>query len=157
VLIVKILVGLGILMAAGFGAGGAYEFHQATHGEQVSVLVTDCHFVSSGKTGTDECNGSWVEGGALVGGNGHVVLGPANNVDSSDIGKHVTMRAHGGSAYAESVRLPIVFFVLAFLALAFSVFMFWGDRTGKAYGPAAREAVLAKRAAKKTANDAPAT
>jgi hypothetical protein len=149
VIIVKILVGLAIVMAAGFGAGGVHELHQATHGEQVNVLVTDCHFVSSGQHGTEECNGSWVEGGSLVGGNGHVVLGPANNVNSNDIGKHVTMRAHGGSAYAESVRLPVILFVIAFLALAFGGFMFWGDRTGKAYGPAAREAVMAKRAAKK--------
>jgi hypothetical protein len=157
IVIIKILVGLAILMAAGFGAGGAYEFHQATHGEQVSVLVTDCHFVSSGRTGTDECNGSWVEGGSLVGGNGHVVLGPANNVNSNDIGKHVEMRAHGGSAYAQSVRLPIILFVIAFLTLAFGVYVVYADRTGIAYGPKAREAVMAKRAAKKAAKDAPAT
>jgi hypothetical protein len=157
VIIVKVLVGLAILMGAGFGAGGAYELHQATHGEQVSVLVTDCHYVSSGTNGTDECNGSWVEGGSLVGGNGHVVLGPANNVDSNDIGKHVTMRAHGGSAYAQSVRLPVVLFAIAFLALAFGLYLAYADRTGKAYGPKAREAVMAKRAAKKAATGEPAT
>jgi hypothetical protein len=157
IVIIKVLVGLAILMGAGFGAGGGYEFYQATHGEKVSVLVTDCHYVSSGKTGTDECNGSWVEGGSLVGGNGHVILGPANNVNSNDIGKHVTMRAHGGSAYAQSVRIPVILFVIAFLALAFGVYVVYADRTGKAYGPQAREAVMAKRAAKRAAKGEPAT
>jgi hypothetical protein len=157
VLVVKVVVGLAIVMGAGFGAGGVYELHQATHGEKVSVLVTDCHYVSSGTNGTEECNGSWVEGGSLVGGNGHVVLGPANNVNSNDIGKHVTMRAHGGSAYAQSVRLPIILFVIAFLALAYGAYFVYAAWTGKAYGPKTREVVMARRAAKKAAKGAPAS
>ena len=65
------------------------------------------------------CQGTWVVGGALVGGNGHVVLGEVQDADDSDAGHTISVHLHGDTAYPtkDSLRVPIIFLVLGLPAL----------------------------------------
>ena len=113
-----ILITFLVLAAGGFAYGGIYEIHQRTSGEQVQAKVTDCTTHSTGKTTDVTCTGSWVAGGALVGGNGHVVLGTIEGATFDDIGHELTVRVHGDQAFTGSLRLPVILLVLALICLA---------------------------------------
>jgi hypothetical protein len=65
------------------------------------------------------CQATWVVSGALVGGNGHVVLGDVEDADYGDVGHTISVHLHGDTAYPtkESLRVPIIFLVLALPAL----------------------------------------
>jgi hypothetical protein len=79
--------------------------------------------VNVGARGTEICSGTWVEGGALVGGNGHVVIGTIDDASSSDIGKTLTVHVHGDRAYTSSLRIPIILIVSGVLTLLYVLFM----------------------------------
>jgi hypothetical protein len=113
-----ILVTILVLAATGFAYGGIHEIHQRRSGEQVQAKVTGCSTGRTGKATTVTCTGSWVAGGALVGGNGHVVLGTIEGATFDDIGHELTVRAHGDQAFTGSLRLPIILLVLALVCLA---------------------------------------
>ena len=93
--------------------GGVFLIVQRETGERVKATVTSC--TGSGKY--ESCDGSWVAGGSLVGGNGHVVLGTIDGASRDDIGKTLDVTVDGDRAYTRSLRVPIILLVLgAFVA-----------------------------------------
>jgi hypothetical protein len=108
------LCGLGLI------AGGVTSIVHKESGEATRATVTDCQKVIGQHT-TFECNGSWVEGGDLVGGNGHVVLGNIDDATPSDVGKTIDVRVSGDHAYTPSLRVPIILLVLGVLIAGASV------------------------------------
>jgi hypothetical protein len=61
------------------------------------------------------CQATWVVGGALVGGNEHIVLGDVVEADRSDAGHTISVHLHGDTAHPtkDGLRAPIIFLVLA--------------------------------------------
>jgi hypothetical protein len=142
--IVKVITALCMLVGAGFVGGGVWELHQQDTGMKVVATVSECHVDSGGSThATTTCSGSWIQGGSLLN-NGHVVLGTIDGVGSGDVGKNVKARVHGGTAFAHSLRLPIVLFAIGGVMVLFGVWFLWALATGRAYGtPKTRAAASA--------------
>jgi hypothetical protein len=116
------LLGLSIpmlLIGLGFLAGAYFSYVDQNTGPEVMAKVSDC----SGSYGRYQsgvvCQGTWVVGGALVGGNGHVVVGEVEDADDSDAGHTISVHLHGGTAYPtkDGLRVPIIFLVFALPAL----------------------------------------
>lgn len=99
------LVGLGLM------AGGVISIIHKESGMKARATITECHLLASRYT-TYQCDGSWVEGGSLVGGRGHVVLGVVDDAEPSQIGKTIDVRVSGDHAYTPSLRVPIILLVL---------------------------------------------
>ena len=120
---VVVLVGLGLV------GGGVFLIVQRETGERVKATVTSC--TGSGKY--ESCDGSWIAGGSLVGGNGHVVLGTIDGATRSDIGKTLDVTVDGDRAYTRSLRTPIILLVLGTLVAAGGIGLpFAARRKGKA-------------------------
>jgi hypothetical protein len=74
-----------------------------------TAKIIDC--VDHGRFGTD-CTGVWIEGGSLVGGRGHVIVGTVAGATSSDVGKTIDVTVTGDHARTTSLGLPITLIVL---------------------------------------------
>ena len=98
---VLLLAGLGLL------AGGIFEIVVQQTGTSAKVTVVECHD-TAGKYGGSSCTGTWVAGGDLVDGNGHVVIGTVDGAGPQDIGRTIHARLAGGRAYTTSLRVPII-------------------------------------------------
>lgn len=96
----------------GFGGAGAFILWRQSSGPEVSVSVTRCE---RGRR-SFACYGTWTEGSLLAG--GRVQRGIVEGASEDDVGKTIQARAHDDRAYAPTLRLPIVFFVLAGLFAA---------------------------------------
>jgi hypothetical protein len=116
------VVALGLL-ALGVAAAltGVSQIKTRATGERATARVTDCRLGGTYKSRTVDCTGTWVTGGELVGGNGHVVVGRVEGASDGDAGKTIPVRlsSDGQTAYTPSLATPIVYLVvgLAFLAL----------------------------------------
>ena len=111
------LVGLGLI------AGGVDQIANRYSGTPVLATVTGCEVVGGGHSTDEECDGSWVIGGTLVGGGGHVVLGPIHGADSSEIGKTIHVRANGDVAHTSSIRIGIILLILGLGMALYSVYI----------------------------------
>ena len=117
--LVMSLIGLGVV------AGCFIAYHDQTSGTKGKVEVQDCHG-HYGRFGSGTvCTGTWVVGGALVGGNGHVVIGQIDNADYDDIGKKINVRFHGSRATKPETRLPIILGACGLLILWAGAYFFW--------------------------------
>ena len=107
-----------LVIGIGFLAAAYFSYIDQNTGPETTAKVLSCMgsygSARSGATGV-VCQGTWVAGGALIGGNGHVVVGEINDADYSDIGKTISVHLHGDEAYPtkDSLRVPIVFLFLA--------------------------------------------
>jgi hypothetical protein len=113
----KLLRGIFLLVAlvgVAMLAGGILSIAHKESGARARATVTGCHVIA-GKNATSECDGSWVVGGSLVGGGGHVVLGSIDDANPSDIGKTIDVRVSGDHAYTASLRVPIILLILGLL------------------------------------------
>jgi hypothetical protein len=128
----RIMLAVIALTGAGLIVAGVVLISNRYSGTKVVATVTGCDVVSAGKTSDEECSGSWVIGGALVGGNGHVVLGPIDGADSSEIGKNITVYATGDHAHTTSIRVPIILIVIGLLVLGYGGFLVVNPNAGKA-------------------------
>jgi hypothetical protein len=88
-------------VSIGFLIGGAYLIYWQKSGTPTTATVTDCKTTRRSVV----CRGSWFV-------NGGVKLGILENVNSSDLGKSIEVRAKGDRAIKPGLRLPIIFFVL---------------------------------------------
>ena len=113
-----------LVIGAGFAAAAYFSYVAQNTGPEATAKVTSC----SGSYGTGNvvsggggvvCQASWVAGGSLVGGHGHVVVGQVEDADDSDAGKSISVHLHGGAAYPtkNSLSVPIVFLVFALPSL----------------------------------------
>jgi len=110
------VLGVGLLIAGGFG------IRSRETGPRAKATVTECNYVSGGgKAGTDVCRGTWVTGGSLVGGNGHVVIGDIEGAESGDINKTLNVRLSGNHAYTSSLRVPIILLAIGLIMVVGSV------------------------------------
>jgi hypothetical protein len=113
------LVGIGMMV------GGAIVYRNATTGPITTVRVSECHTPGTAYGHSEVCSGAFVTGGALVGGNGHVVIGTIEGATSEDIGKTLKVRVHGGRAYIPSIRLPIILFVMGLFIAGTFLYTAW--------------------------------
>ena len=114
VVIVVLLSGLGLL------AGGIFEIVVLETGTPAKARVIECHSVG-GRYRSYSCTGTWVTGGRLVGGNGHVVIGTVDGATRHDIGRTIDVRLAGNRAYTTSLRVPIILLVLGLGSLGLAV------------------------------------
>jgi hypothetical protein len=107
-----------LLASIGIGAGGVYLTIVQFTGTPARATVAECVQDSDARypSVTYDCTGTWVIGGDLVGGNGHVVVGTVDGVDNTDVGKTIDVRLSGGEAYAQSLVLPLILMGLGFPA-----------------------------------------
>jgi hypothetical protein len=95
-----------VLTAVGLMAGGIFLIVQRQTGTRARATVTECHVVSNGTHATDECSGTWVVGGSLIG-NGHVVIGDVQGAERRDVGRTLDVTVRGDTAYTRGLGLPI--------------------------------------------------
>jgi uncharacterized integral membrane protein len=124
-----ILVVLG-LAGVGMIVGGVTVLHRATTGPITHVKVAECHYTGTGRTAV--CTGAFVTGGALVGGNGHIVIGTIEGASWDDVGHDLEVRVHGGTAYVPSLRLPIILLVLGVFIAGTLFYAAWNAFTTSA-------------------------
>jgi len=116
------LLGLSIpmlLIGLGFLAGAYFSYIEQNTGPEAMATVSSCSGSYGRYSSGVVCQGTWVVGGALVGGNGHVVTGEVQDADDSDAGHTISVHLHGDTAYPtkDSLRVPIIFLVLALPAV----------------------------------------
>jgi hypothetical protein len=99
------------LLGLGMVAAGIVQIHNKESGPKVEAKVLSCTR-TGGIHSVDQCTATWVSGGSLVGGDGHVVQGPIDDANSDDIGRTLAVRIRGGQAYTGSLRVPIILIVL---------------------------------------------
>ncbi len=130
-----LLVGIGCLAAAYF------SYVDQNTGPEVQATVSSCSGSDGRYSSGVVCQATWVVGGALVGGNGHVVVGDVVEADHNDAGHTISVHLHGNTAYPtkDSLRVPIIFLVLAlpalyigFRAIVFGAPPSWDGRRGAA-------------------------
>ena len=110
------LLGLSIpmlLIGVGFLAGAYFSYVDQNTGPEVTATVSDCSGSYGRYSSGVVCQGTWIVGGALVGGNGHVVVGEVLDANDSDAGHRISVHLHGDTAYPtkDSLRVPIIFLV----------------------------------------------
>jgi len=88
-------------VSLGFLFGGAYLIYWQKSGTPTTATVTSC--MKSRRS--EVCRGSWFI-------HGRVKLGILENVNSSDLGKRIEVRALGDRAIKPGLRLPIILFVI---------------------------------------------
>jgi hypothetical protein len=96
---------LGVLLSLGLLGGGAFILITQQTGERSTATVTDCEEV---RRSAVTCSGTWIAGGALVGGPGQVVSGTIEGAGSDDLGRTLDVRLSGDRAYTTSLRLPLI-------------------------------------------------
>jgi hypothetical protein len=97
----------GVLGGLAIIGAGIFQLVQDETGTRAEATVKECHGLTT-QTTHETCTGSWVIGGSLINGNGHVVVGDISGATDSDVGKtlHVTVR--NGTAYTRGLLIPIV-------------------------------------------------
>jgi hypothetical protein len=115
--VTMLVIGLGFLAAAYF------SYSDQNTGPEAMAKVYSCSGSYGRYAPGVSCQASWVVGGALVGGNGHVVVGDVEDADYSDVGHTISVHLHGDTAYPtkDSLRIPIIFLVFALPALYIGV------------------------------------
>jgi hypothetical protein len=114
-----------LLGTLGMGVAGAYLMVVQFTGTPARATVTECVQDQDARypSVTYDCTGTWIVGGSLVGGNGHVVVGTVDGVDNTDVGKTIDVRLAGGEAYAQSLVLPLLLMGIGFPAAALIGFL----------------------------------
>src|SRR3954452_17263794 len=120
-------VGALFLLALGIGATatGASQIKVRTTGERAIAHVREGATTGTYKSKSISCTGSWVAGGKLVGGSGHVVVGKVEGADSGDAGRTLEVRlsSDGRHAYTPSLATPILYVVFGLVFAALGVFV----------------------------------
>jgi ABC-type Na+ efflux pump permease subunit len=115
------------LLALGVGAAvtGVSQIRTRATGEKTTARVTHCQLGGTSKSRSVDCTGTWVTGGKLVGGDGHVVVGRVEGASDDDAGKTIPVRLSGDGqkAYTPSLATPIVYVVVGLALLALGLFL----------------------------------
>jgi hypothetical protein len=125
----RVIIGVvvvGVLALAVLGiTSGVSQIVTRTSGERSTARVSDCIRSGGYKTRSLTCTGTWITGGRLVGGDGHVVVGKVEGANPDDVGHTIAVRLSddGQHAYTPSLVTPIVYLVIgvAFAALGLYV------------------------------------
>jgi hypothetical protein len=124
-LFTKLCIVFLLLAVLAMSVAGVYLMVVQFTGTAARATVTECVQDTDARypSVSFDCTGTWVTGGSLVGGTGHVVVGTVDGVDPSDVGKTIDVRLAGGEAYAESLVLPILLMALGFPSAALIGFL----------------------------------
>jgi hypothetical protein len=108
-----------VLIGLGFLTGAYFSYSDQNTGPETTAQISSCSGSNGRFSSGVVCQGTWVAGGALVGGNGHVIVGDVADADDSDAGHTISVHLHGDTAYPtkDSLRVPIIFLVLGLPAL----------------------------------------
>jgi hypothetical protein len=109
-------VGLLVLALACIG-GGVFLIVERETGTRAEATVGECVESGGSRNGRTDCTGTWVVGGSLIGGGGHLVLGTIEGVASNDFGKTIDVTVSGDHAYSRSLVRPIILIGLGLLGL----------------------------------------
>ena len=137
-----------LLVSVAVTAIGAIQLYHVETGTATTATITSCEDSGNGSTGDgDICTGTWVAGGPL-GAGGNFVSGTVEGASDRDLGKTVSVRVSGGTAYLRSLSMPV--FALAFgvgLLVLIPVFrLISRRRTAAGRGASARPASAGTRA-----------
>jgi hypothetical protein len=111
----KALVAVVLVVALACLGGGVFLIVERETGTRAKAKVTECVESGGSRLHRIDCTGTWVVGGSLVGGGGHVVVGPIEGAESSDVGKAIDVTLSGDHAYTRSLVLPILLLGLGLL------------------------------------------
>jgi ABC-type Na+ efflux pump permease subunit len=118
------------LLALGAGAAvtGVSQIKTRATGEKATARVTGCSLGGTSKSRTVDCTGTWVTGGKLVGGKGHVVVGRVEGASDDDAGRTIAVRlsSDGQKAYTPSLATPIIYLLVGLAFLALGLFLLVG-------------------------------
>jgi hypothetical protein len=117
-LLAKALVSAVLAGGLALACGGVVLLVQRETGTRARATVTGCRVSGSGRYERTDCTGTWVVGGTLVGGSGHVVVGTIDGSEASDVGKTIDVTVSGDHARSRSPVLPIVLLGLGLVVLA---------------------------------------
>ena len=125
------LLAIVLLVGLGVAGGGFSVFADRRAGMPGKAKVSEC---TGGRKYQPaiRCRGSWATGGALVGGDGRVAVGPVEGAGYGDVGKTIAVRIHGTDhATKPSLTTPLVLWGLggAVAALALAGLIGWWRRT----------------------------
>ena len=124
----KAAVGIAVLVELAVLGGGMFLLVQRETGTRARATVTGCVESGGGRYATIDCSGTWVVGGSLVGGNGHVVVGTVQGAAQGDVGKTVDVTVSGDTAYVRSITLPLALIGLGLALPALVAFVALGTR-----------------------------
>lgn len=112
---VMALIGLGMV------GGGVFLLVQRDTGTRAQATVISCGPTS--RYGGPGCYATWVEGGNLVTGNGHVVTGPIDGANPSDVGTTLEVTIRNGHAYTRGLRVPIILLAIGVPVAVFGILL----------------------------------
>jgi hypothetical protein len=130
----RVLVAIVLLAGLASFGGGVYLIVQRETGTRVAAMVTDCVESGGSRTHRTDCTGTWVVGGDLVGGGGHVVVGTVQGAGTGDVGRTIDATASGEEAYSRSLVLPILLIVLGLPVVVVGVLLAKGARSPRRAG-----------------------
>jgi hypothetical protein len=116
----KALVAVVLVVALASIGGGVFLIVERETGTRAEATVTECVESGGSRLHRTDCTGSWVVGGSLIGGDGHLELGKIEGADSSDVGKAIDVTVSGDHAYTRSLVRPIIFIGSGLLLAALS-------------------------------------
>ncbi|TGJ98331.1 hypothetical protein EHQ53_00980 [Leptospira langatensis] len=95
-----------LILSLGSITGGSYLAYRQSVGTPGTAKVTSCKKIRRAET----CNGFWTY-------QGKIQMGEVENTNSDDIGNNVDVRITESYAIKPSLRLPIVLYSIAIIAL----------------------------------------
>ena len=101
------MLAIAVLAAAVMSGSGVFLLVQRQTGTRAVATVGRCDVTGGGRYRTAHCTGTWVVGGPLVGGGGHVVFGTIDGVDTDSVGKTIDVTLRGDTAYSRGLALPL--------------------------------------------------
>ena len=122
-----VVIGAAIIAAAMIWSG-VFLLVQSQTGTRAMATVGDCVTSGGGKYRTVHCTGTWIVGGPLIGGGGHVVWGTISGIDTDSVGKTIEVTLRGDSAYARGLALPLLLIGFGLIPAAGAVFLMRGGR-----------------------------
>lgn len=120
-------LGLAFFAVSLLGPAG-YLLYLQNSGPRARATVSDCETTGYGKYASTICTGSWIVGGDLIEGDGHVEVGTIQGVDEGDKGKTIDVTLHGGEAYSRGLGLPLILAGFGLLSLALMLLIFVQQR-----------------------------
>jgi hypothetical protein len=100
------------LIAVSMIGAGAFLLVQRQTGTRAVATVGDCVTSGGGRYRSVHCTGTWIIGGPLIGGGGHVVFGTIEGVDTDSVGKKIDVTLRGDTAYSRGLALPLLLVAL---------------------------------------------
>jgi hypothetical protein len=127
-----LLVIASVVIAATLIGAGVFLLVQRQTGARAQATVGDCVASGAGQYRTVHCTGTWIVGGPLIGGGGHVVWGTISGIDTDAVGKTIDVTLRGDEAYSRGLALPLLLIGFGIIPIVGLAFAFWRRRSSSA-------------------------